>query len=370
MAVFPPRPSARTVLRSPDSVARGPRQRSCRCGCPLLQRRSRPPALPARSNRRNSSRHGPFPQFRIILNCYRRQLSRGQIKSAAGCASRRNSSNSRLHFGGLLLLHPMAGAFDQMTADHPRACGGLHRLEHAGALISAPILLARDEAGGHVDAAARPGLEFGVECARRAAAIPLQPALESGARIFGAVEGEFAVGKPLVGGDRLRRSAFPRRPFRPWSCRGPSRSRSAVLQVRPPTTISADRACCLSSPRSCDGNRRAGNHARLAARGACRRWPRASSSTIDNACADAAGWRARDARDPRASALRGASEVSNGSGGGPRKRRAHQRDRPEHIGPHQRAPRGDRAAEIMPDHGIDAERSRTPRQGPARRAPG
>src|SRR6516225_8081753 len=56
-----------------------------------------------------------------------------------------------VHFGWLLLLHPMSGAVDKMTADHPCAGGGLHRLIDAGTLISAPILPAGDEAGGHVD---------------------------------------------------------------------------------------------------------------------------------------------------------------------------------------------------------------------------
>ena len=44
-------------------------------------------------------------------------------------------------------------------------------------------------------------------------------------------------------------------------------------------------------------------------------------------------------------------------------RRAHQRDRPEHVGPHQRAPGRDRTAEIMSDHRIDmaiAERRHQP----------
>src|SRR6185437_3180748 len=94
----------------------------------------------------------------------------------------------------LLLLYPMAGALDQMAADHPAAIPGLHRFEHAGALIGAPVLLAGDESGGHVDAAARPGLHFRDESARRAAAIPLQPALESGARIFAAVVSKLAIG--------------------------------------------------------------------------------------------------------------------------------------------------------------------------------
>src|ERR1700730_18613418 len=92
------------------------------------------------------------------------------------------------NFLGLLLLPPMAGAADQLTAEHarPRAC--LHRVKDAGALIRAPVLLARDEARGHVDTAAGICFEFGGECARGAAAIPLQSALESGAGIFRAVD--------------------------------------------------------------------------------------------------------------------------------------------------------------------------------------
>src|SRR4030088_2124730 len=104
----------------------------------------------------------------------------------------------------LLLLHPVAGAIDQMNAEHPCAGARLHRLEDARALISAPILLARDEARGHVDAAARTCLEFGGERARGAAAIPLQAALESGAFIFRAIESEFALGQPFVRRGRIR----------------------------------------------------------------------------------------------------------------------------------------------------------------------
>src|ERR1700694_4750296 len=104
----------------------------------------------------------------------------------------------------LFLLHPMAGAVDQMTADHLRTCACLHRLIYAGALIGSPVLFARDEARGHVDGAARKCFELSGERARGAAAIPLQPALKSGARIFRAVEGEFAVGQPFVGSDCIR----------------------------------------------------------------------------------------------------------------------------------------------------------------------
>src|SRR5581483_12043127 len=78
------------------------------------------------------------------------------------------------HFGRLLLLHPMAGAVDQMAAEHLRAAAALHRFERAWALIGAPILLARDEAGGHVDAAPRKQRHLVVQHPRRAVAIPLQ----------------------------------------------------------------------------------------------------------------------------------------------------------------------------------------------------
>ena len=91
-------------------------------------------------------------------------------------------------------------------------------------------------------------------------------------------------------------------PFGPCSSQNPSHNRSAILPTRSRSRISADRAGCLSSRRSCDDNRRAGNHARLAAHDACRHWRAASSSTIDNACADAAAPQARDARDHPASA--------------------------------------------------------------------
>jgi len=98
-----------------------------------------------------------------------------------------------VHFGWPLLLHPMPGAVDKMTADHPCAGRGLHRLIDAGTLISAPILPAGDEAGWHVDRPARPDLQFAVECARGAAAVPLQTTLEAGPLILGGVECEFTV---------------------------------------------------------------------------------------------------------------------------------------------------------------------------------
>src|SRR5260370_1990863 len=77
----------------------------------------------------------------------------------------------------LFLLHPMAGAVDQMKADHLRACACLHCFEYAGPLISAPVLFARDEARGHLDGATRKYYELRGECAQCPAAIPFQPTL-------------------------------------------------------------------------------------------------------------------------------------------------------------------------------------------------
>src|SRR4051794_40871982 len=81
----------------------------------------------------------------------------------------------------LLLLHPMAGALDQMATHHARAGLGLHRLKHARALISPPVLLAGDKATGNINAAAGEGFKLGLERSGGSAAIPLQAALKPGA---------------------------------------------------------------------------------------------------------------------------------------------------------------------------------------------
>src|SRR6266581_999215 len=102
----------------------------------------------------------------------------------------------RAHPRRLLLLYAMAGAVDQMAAQHPRAQGVLHPLEITGTLICAPILFARDEDRGHVDRPAREQLQFGGIDALRPAPIPLQTALEPVALVFAAVDGEFVLRKP------------------------------------------------------------------------------------------------------------------------------------------------------------------------------
>src|SRR6266705_5210245 len=105
----------------------------------------------------------PFPRFRMILNSYRGSVLGRQSFSSASLAQKRDQQPG--HFRRSLLLHPMAGAVDEVTAEHASASAFLHRLIDAGALIGAPVLLAGDEAGGRVDAAARPGLQFRDELA-------------------------------------------------------------------------------------------------------------------------------------------------------------------------------------------------------------
>src|SRR3977135_1162107 len=105
----------------------------------------------------------PFPRFRMILNRYRGTVLGRQSFSSASLSQKRDQQPG--HFRRSLLLHPMAGAVDEVTAEHAGASASLHRLIDAGALIGAPVLLAGDEAGGHVDAAARPGLQFRDELA-------------------------------------------------------------------------------------------------------------------------------------------------------------------------------------------------------------
>src|SRR4051794_29486196 len=87
---------------------------------------------------------GPvLTQFRTILNRYRRLPACGQL--AGWCVGRLQERQQQpTHFRRLLLLHPVAGAIDQMAADHVAAGGLLHGLEHAGTLIGAPVLLAGD----------------------------------------------------------------------------------------------------------------------------------------------------------------------------------------------------------------------------------
>src|SRR3954471_17759176 len=89
---------------------------------------------------------------------------------------------------GLLLLYPVAGAVEQMHTYHSGAGPLLHYLESTGPLIDAPIALAGDEDGGHVERAAGEQFEFGFEVSAGARAIPVQPALEAVALVFTGID--------------------------------------------------------------------------------------------------------------------------------------------------------------------------------------
>src|SRR6516165_869329 len=80
---------------------------------------------------------------------------------------------------GLLLLHPMAGAVDEVDLTHARARALLHLLDRTGRLIDAPVAPAGDEGRGHVDSAAAEHFQLAVGAAAGAHAIPVQPALET-----------------------------------------------------------------------------------------------------------------------------------------------------------------------------------------------
>src|SRR5262249_9904576 len=73
------------------------------------------------------------------------------------------------HLAGLLLLHPVSGALDQVKAHHARARGLLHGFGGTRGLVGAPVALAADEAGRHVDGAAGERMHLGDALGVRAA---------------------------------------------------------------------------------------------------------------------------------------------------------------------------------------------------------
>src|ERR1700712_2106812 len=92
-----------------------------------------------------------------------------QSWNSSACASEKSNAAIRMPFGmvfspsvdasgllqklqqqlrdllGLLLLHPMPGAVEQVAAAHVRAGGFLHALDGAGGLVDAPVLASGDE---------------------------------------------------------------------------------------------------------------------------------------------------------------------------------------------------------------------------------
>src|ERR1700689_4388109 len=94
----------------------------------------------------------------------------------------------------------MSGAIDEMRAPPLRTSRGLHPLKGAWKLIDAPIALARDETGGHIDGAARKRLKLSDVFAGKAS-IPLQAALKSGSSKFVCVNGQVFVSEPSACSD-------------------------------------------------------------------------------------------------------------------------------------------------------------------------
>src|SRR5271163_2583187 len=107
----------------------------------------------------------------------------------------------RAHPLRLLLLHPMAGAIDQMATQHPRTRALLHPLEIAGPLVGPPITFSRNKHRGHVDGPAGEQLQFAVVPALRPAPVPLQSTLKPGPLVLGAVNRELVFRQPPAGGD-------------------------------------------------------------------------------------------------------------------------------------------------------------------------
>src|SRR6516225_8182442 len=109
--------------------------------------------------------------------------------------------HERAHPLRLLLLHPMAGAIDQMATQHSRARALLHPLEIAGPLVGPPIAFSRNEHRGHVDGPAGEQLQFALVSALGPAPVPLQSTLKPVPLVFGAVNRELALREPPAGGD-------------------------------------------------------------------------------------------------------------------------------------------------------------------------
>src|SRR5258708_26069249 len=97
--------------------------------------------------------------------------------------------------GGLLLLHPMAGAVHQVRTLVLGRDRFFESLQRPGVLIHAPVALPADERGRHVDRASREDLKVRVA---RTAAIAVDPALKSGAAEFPAVHVQLRFRQPAL----------------------------------------------------------------------------------------------------------------------------------------------------------------------------
>ena len=185
--------------------------------------------------------------------------------------------------------------------------------------------------------------EFGDKFARGAAAIPLQPALESGARDIQRCRRRVRCRAATYWRRSRPLTAFPLRPSRPCSWRDPSHNRSAVLPVRSRSSLQRMglvvfpvRALVMivGAQEIMHALRRAVHVGVGLARRIVplimfarpRQCRELAMHGILRASASAARPRCLERQRRRTC-----------------ERRAHQRDRSEHIGPHQRAPCRDRS---------------------------
>ena len=212
-------------------------------------------------------------------------------------------------------------------------------------------------------------LQLGVERAGRAAAIPLQAALKAGARIFGGVDRQDRC--PAASG--WRRSRARRHILRDGLGHGLAEVHHVVgrqlrefvgrprlqrirLVARPVRAL----VVVVGAQEIVHALRRAVS---------CRRWPRVSNSTIDNACAAAAARRARDARDLRRAASPACPRYRTAATAARRTARSSARP----SGTRRAAPARTRRRRGRRNHGRSRHRrgdSRTPRPAPAHRARG
>src|SRR5262245_7544338 len=88
-----------------------------------------------------------------------------------------------------------------MAVAHLRAGALPHQFQLARLLVDTPVVRSRDEARRLIDGAAGKQSEVRVRLAGGAAAVPVEPTLESGASELGAVDTELILGEPAASGD-------------------------------------------------------------------------------------------------------------------------------------------------------------------------
>ncbi len=218
----------------------------------------------------------------------------------------------------------------------------MHALESAGALVGAPVARAGDEHRRHVDGAAGEQLQFGFVEPGGARAIPVEPALKPVARVFGGIDRKLALRQPAAGRDLCRRRHYRRHglghvPVEIHDVVGRHLGQFAgaprLQRVRPVAGPVGALVMEIAAQEGVDALR-AMPHLGIGR-------PGRIIPLVMLARPVEPGQRRVDVV-----ARRGIRRRRVGGVEGQRRRpgegRAHQRQRAEHVGPHQRAPGGDR----------------------------